>query len=193
MYMQQGQVQRGKAHENELIQSIMCATNINKVHVLTPEPISLTDDESHVRNLNQTYSLQKCQVTDCTIVNGENGTKFAVWKVTLLLHPQDTTSQAVYYPRVETFRRYSDFCRLRERLVERCSDAHRPNIDVPLLPPGVKWYDTWHYQEINLDRTWLSKRRQGLEFFLNHVLLNGELVTLARDLVVKFLEPPQTA
>ncbi|GAV46685.1 hypothetical protein ZYGR_0A02790 [Zygosaccharomyces rouxii] len=165
---------------------------MNKVDILMPEPISLMDDESQVRNLNQIYSLQRCQVSDCTIVNGENGTKFAVWKITLLLHPQDTASQQVYYPRVETFRRYSDFCQLREQLIKRCIDEQRPNIDVPELPPGVKWYDVWRYQEINLNRKWLSKRRQGLEFFLYHVLLNGELISLARDLVVKFLEPPQT-
>lgn len=156
-----------------------------------PEPISLTDNESQARNLNQLYSLQKCQVGDCTIVNGENGTKFAVWKVTLLLHPQDTASQSAYYPRVETFRRYSDFCQLREQLVRRCADSQRANIDVPKLPPGVKWYDIWRYQEANLDHNWLSKRRQGLEYFINHVLLNGELIVLARDLVVKFLEPSQ--
>ncbi|AQZ17915.1 YPT35 (YHR105W) [Zygosaccharomyces parabailii] len=163
---------------------------MNKINVLMPEPISLVDDEAEVHDLNRNFSLQRCQVSDCTIVNGENGTKFAVWKVTLLLHPSACHSQ-LYYPRVETYRRYSDFCKFREQLIARCIGAHRPNIDVPMLPSRVKWYETWHYQEINLDRNWLSKRRQGLEFFLNHVLLNDELVELARDLVVKFLEPPQ--
>lgn len=155
-----------------------------------PEPISMTDDEAQARNLNKAYSLQKCQVTDCTIVNGENGTKFAVWKITLFLQPQDTTSQRAYYPRVETFRRYSDFDQFRGLLIKRCIDKNRPHIDVPELPPAVKWYDLWRYQEINLDRNWLSKRRQGLEFFLCHVLLNEDLIAIARDLIVKFLEPP---
>lgn len=163
---------------------------MNKVNVLMPEPISLADDEAQVHDLNDNFSLQRCQVSDCTIVNGENGTRFAVWKVTLLLHPAGCSSK-VYFPRVETYRRYSDFCRFREQLVQCCLDAHRPNIDVPALPAGVKWYEAWHYQEINLNHNWLSRRRQGLEFFLNHVLLNDELVSLARDLVVKFLEPPQ--
>ena len=36
----------------------------------------------------QTLVSQKAHVSDCTIVNGDHGTKFAVWRITVFLEPQ---------------------------------------------------------------------------------------------------------
>lgn len=170
-----------------------------KINVLMPEPITLMDDESsqNGRNrsdstgLNQNFNFQRAQVSDCTVVNGEHGAKFAVWKVTLVLQPSDYN--ASYYPRIVAYKRYSDFYQFRQQIIRQCKEAHENAIEIPQLPPRVKWYETWRYQDINLNKVWLAKRRQGLEYFLNHILLNNEIVTIAKDLIISFIEKQPVA
>lgn len=38
-------------------------------------------------SINANFSFQKAHVSDCTIVNGDHGTKFAVWRITVFLEP----------------------------------------------------------------------------------------------------------
>lgn len=172
----------------------------HKINVLTPEPITLVDDDSlsstrdddaarsrsNSSAVNQNFNFQKAIVSDCTIVNGENGAKFAVWKVTLFLQP--SSENVTYYPRIISYMRYSDFYNFRELLIRRCKETQGPVIDIPKLPPRIKWYESWRYQDVNLNKIWLAKRRQGLDYFLNHILLNNAIVTVAKDLIISFLE-----
>lgn len=132
------------------------------------------------------FVFQRAHVTDCTIVNGENGAKFAVWKVSLVMQP--SAGQDPYHPCIVVYKRYSDFYQFREQLIRQCQEAHLSNLDLPQLPPRVKWYESWRYQDVNLNKAWLAKRRQGLDYFLNKVLLNQEIVTAARELIVGFLD-----
>lgn len=166
-----------------------------KVEVLSPEPIRLVDDEQSNREsglseaedaLNQNFTFLRAHVTDCTVVNGENGCKFAVWKVSLVLQSFDHNN--AYRPCIDVYKRYSDFFHFREALVRQCKEANLRAVDIPQLPPRVKWYETWRYQEVNLDKRWLAKRRQGLDYFMNKVLLNSTILASARNLIIKFLE-----
>lgn len=166
-----------------------------KISVLMPEPITLMDDEhsNHESGsadgedvLNQNFTFLRAHVSDCTIVNGENGSKFAVWKLSLVLQSLD--NDGVYRPCIDVYKRYSDFYRFRESLVRQCKESDLHRIDIPPLPPRVKWYETWRYQDVNLNKVWLAKRRQGLDYFMNKVLLNSAVIAIARDLIFKFLE-----
>lgn len=166
-----------------------------KVNVLMPEPITLMDDERSIQESmsgeaedasDQNFTFLKAHVTDCTVVNGENGSKFAVWKVSLVLQSFD--HNGAYRPCIDVYKRYSEFHKFRESLVRKCKEADLHTVDIPRLPPRVKWYETWRYQDVNLNKVWLAKRRRGLDYFMNKVLLNSTLVSTARDLIVKFLE-----
>lgn len=158
-----------------------------KISVLTPEPIKLVEEDSvdDLTNSGSSFSFSflKAHVSDCTIVNGENGAKFAVWKVTLIL--QDNQGNAACNPRITTYMRYSEFVQFREELIQKSPTEH---MEIPKLPPSVKWYESWRYQDVNLNKKWLAKRRQGLEFFLNHVLLNKGLNPIARALILEFID-----
>ncbi|QLL33163.1 hypothetical protein HG536_0E00730 [Torulaspora globosa] len=157
------------------------------MNVLAPEPITLADDES-ASSLGPTAALNvlRAHVTDCTVVSGENGSKFAVWKVTLELQRPDAPADG--HPSVAIYKRYSEFRRFRDQLARRC-----PASDLPQLPPRVSWYQSWRYQDVNLDRAWLARRRQGLDYFLNKILLDQTLVAANRELIVRFLEPQPAA
>ncbi|QLQ80722.1 hypothetical protein HG537_0E00750 [Torulaspora globosa] len=151
--------------------------------VLAPEPIELVDDDS-TSPANDGFAVVRAQVTDCTIVTGEEGCKFAVWKVTLVLQPHDDTRCRTT---ISLFKRYSQFRRLHDQLVQRCREAGLP-AQLPQLPPRVSWYRSWRYQEANLDRSWLARRRQGLDYFVNKILLDQSLVNAHRELIEEFLE-----
>lgn len=160
-----------------------------------PEPITLMDDEtasqsprsrSNSLDANDTFTFHRAQVTDCTVVNGENGSKFAVWKVSLAMQP--CQGPETYHPSIVIYKRYSDFYRFRELLVRQCQESQLSTVDIPRLPSRVKWYESWRYQDVNLNKVWLAKRRQGLDYFLNKVLLNHQLVAANRELVTEFLD-----
>ncbi|EHN02041.1 Ypt35p [Saccharomyces cerevisiae x Saccharomyces kudriavzevii VIN7] len=144
-------------------------------------------------SINANFSFQKAHVSDCTIINGDHGTKFAVWRITVFLEPNLTvfSAQKESY-KIQTYRRYSDFVKLRENLLTRIQTAKPEKLhflQIPHLPPSVQWYSTWKYQQVNLNKDWLAKRQRGLEYFLNHVILNSGLVEIAKDILIQFLEP----
>ncbi|KAH7580576.1 PX domain-containing protein YPT35 [Nakaseomyces glabratus] len=169
----------------------------DKVAVLDPEPITLldTEDEPGISQsrrssiANSNFYIERAFVTNCTIISGERSTpKFAVWKVTAVLHPLNPNSSGSY--RIHTYRRYSDFVEFRNALLDRVRTKRPTSVsEIPELPPPVKWYYSWKYNEINLNREWLANRRKGLELFINQVLLNGNIVDIAKDLVIQFLRP----
>ncbi|CAI4053299.1 hypothetical protein SUVZ_15G2600 [Saccharomyces uvarum] len=172
------------------------------------EPVTTTDSNSYgsgqstpitrtrprrSSSINANFSFQKALVSDCTIINGDHGTKFAVWRITVLLEPnlKVVSAQRESY-KIQTYRRYSDFVKLREHILTRIKTAKPEKahyLQIPNLPPSVQWYSTWKYQQVNLNRDWLAKRQRGLEYFLNHVILDSQLVEIAKDILIQFLEP----
>lgn len=165
--------------------NIPIAINMTQgVQFLAPEPIHLTDNESPAENSPQ-RSLHFKQITvgDCTIVNGQRS-KFSVWQIQLVLSPRSNTGNSS--PHIQLYKRYSDFVVFRESLLGSLPPDLRKS--VPELPPRVSWYDSWRYQEANFNSSWLARRRAGLEFFLNQVLLNDKLLAKAGTCIRAFLE-----
>ena len=138
-------------------------------------------------SINSSFSFQKAHVSDCTIVNGDHGTKFAVWRITIFLEPNSNVVAAKKESyKVQTYKRYSDFVKLRDDLLTRLKTAKPEKLhclQIPKLPPSVQWYSTWKYQQVNLNKDWLAKRQRGLEYFLNHTILNSGLVEIAKDIL----------
>lgn len=167
--------------------TLHCRAMNQKISVLTPEPIKLVEDdgvdEATSSENEWKSSFQRVYVSDCTIVNGENGTKFAVWKVTMIL--QNSQENTACCSSVVTYMRYTDFANFRDVLLQRAPSQHT---EIPNLPPKVKWYDAWRHQDVNLNKNWLARRRQGLEFFLNHVMLNRDLFDIAKELILEFMD-----
>ncbi|SCV16185.1 probable PX domain-containing protein YPT35 [Nakaseomyces glabratus] len=134
----------------------------DKVAVLDPEPITLLDTEDEP-GISQ--SRRSSIANSNFYIERERSTpKFAVWKVTAVLHPLNPNSSGSY--RIHTYRRYSDFVEFRNALLDRL--------------------------EIQRDQSqqgMLANRRKGLELFINQVLLNGNIVDIAKDLVIQFLRP----
>ncbi|KAL3232321.1 Endosomal/vacuolar adapter protein YPT35 [Nakaseomyces bracarensis] len=172
----------------------------NKILVLDPEPITLLDNDDNTMATitstqsrrssiaNSNFYFEKVFVSDCTIVSGEEHTpKFAVWKVTVVMHPLNSTHTGSFH--IRTYKRYSDFVKFRECLLDRIREERPQSVkEIPALPPTVKWYYYgWKYDEVNLDKNWLAKRRKGLELFINQVLLNSHVMEIAKDLVIQFL------
>lgn len=195
--------------------------NQNKIQVLAPEPITLLPSElegnsdtsgnpgtpaasTTRRNraksaANNNFNFAKVSVTDCTVVKGDNGSQFAMWKITVFLQPSDAlvaSSQRpkVASPQLHIYKRYSDFVKLRSAIIARASaqgDTPKTVLllsKIPKLPPGIPWYEAWQYQKLNLDKKWLIERRMGLEMFLNSVILNRDIVALCRSEILQFLE-----
>ncbi|CCF58144.1 hypothetical protein KAFR_0D04970 [Kazachstania africana CBS 2517] len=164
----------------------------DKITFLPPEPITLLDEENdeedghetRVRSssaVNAAFRICKISVDNFTMVKGDKGTKFGVWKVTSILeHRQKGGNRSI-----ETFRRYSDFVILRENILVNLQGT---NIKIPELPSTVPWYKCWKYQEINYDHTWLNERRKGLEYFINFVILNERIFNVCKDLIITFLK-----
>lgn len=172
----------------------------SNILVLDPEPITLLDNDDNTAKTtasaqsrrssvaNQNFYFERVFVSDCTIVSGEEHTpKFAVWKVTAVMHPLNPTHDGSF--QIKTYKRYSDFVRFREQLLDKVRDKRPQSLkEIPELPPAVKWYYYgWKYDEVNLDKKWLAKRRKGLELFINQVLLNNHVMEIARDLIIQFL------
>lgn len=174
---------------------------------LPPEPIKIlneprdeSDEEletthnsaSQTTQANKRLKFSSVKVSDCTIVTGDNGDRFAVWKITVFVAsrygPNPPTSSSptnipIGSPQIQTYKRYSDFVAFRNSIMNKLGDR----MEIPSLPPGVPWYDSWKYQDVNFDKKWLAKRRRGLERFLEQVLLDRELVLLAKNEIRTFL------
>ncbi|CEP60682.1 Ypt35p LALA0_S01e16556g [Lachancea lanzarotensis] len=151
---------------------------------LAPEPINLainepTSDDSLVPTLH----FQNVTVGGCTIVNSLNN-KFTVWQVELTLASNGPSERGS--PKINVYKRYTDFVVFRERLIRELPLVLRAN--VPGLPPKISWYDALRYEDANFQSSWLARRRAGLELFLNQLLLNDKMLEAAVELVKRFLE-----
>lgn len=117
----------------------------DKVAVLDPEPITLldTEDEPGISQsrrssiANSNFYIERAFVTNCTIISGERSTpKFAVWKVTAVLHPLNPNSSGSY--RIHTYSRYSDFVEFRNALLDRVRTKRPASVsEIPELPPHL--------------------------------------------------------
>ncbi|SMN18105.1 similar to Saccharomyces cerevisiae YHR105W YPT35 Endosomal protein of unknown function [Maudiozyma saulgeensis] len=191
----------------------------NKIKILAPEPITLLQNEEnnelqisslsgiprrkHRANssVNDNFNFSKINVTDCTILKGDNNSRFAMWKITIVLQPSEmlierTKNAQVACPQVQTFKRYSDFVIFRNKIVSKImNNGETPeNIlllsKIPKLPPKIPWYEIWQYQKANYNKKWLIERRIGLENFLNGIMLNQNIVQICRSEILRFLEDP---
>ncbi|CCK68864.1 Ypt35p KNAG_0B04290 [Huiozyma naganishii CBS 8797] len=153
--------------------------------------------------INSNYNFLKAQVSDCTLMGGHNGGKFAVWKITIVLQPVSRDKRAAAAtPQIHIYKRYSQFVTFREELLEelheikeeavRVQDRERTSklmaIKVPPLPPPVPWYSYWQYQDVNMSKKWLMERRRGLEYFMNYVILNRCIVENCKKVILSFIE-----
>ncbi|CCD23829.1 Ypt35p NDAI_0C01680 [Naumovozyma dairenensis CBS 421] len=180
----------------------------DKVNFLPPEPIKLIDEDTESDELTRPFisnesnnfdtisnismsniGIKKIIISDCTIVTGDNGTKFAVWKMTLILKSDPTSTMNGGPPLIQLYKRYSDFERFRSKLLIKIREV-RPDLRnlVPELPPVIPWYKSWDYDHLNFDKKWLAKRRIGLERFMSQVVSNSQITELASDELKKFLE-----
>lgn len=215
---------------NECITKLPHMNSTPKIQVLAPEPITLLPSEvdgssnstaagtgngevgaqPHAPGrrrrassaANRNFNFSRVSVTDCTIVKGDNGSQFAMWKISVLLQPSEALQATAERPKVASpqlhiYKRYSDFVSLRAALVDRISaqgDGPKTVLllsKIPKLPPKVPWYEAWKYQTLNFDKKWLIERRMGLEVFLNGVILNRDIVELCRPEILQFLEHQQ--
>ncbi|AET40252.1 Ypt35p Ecym_5509 [Eremothecium cymbalariae DBVPG len=166
---------------------------LENINFLAPEPIRLMDDsdsDDSDNNCKQTHGallqIKSAHIVGCTTINADryddksSQCKFTVWTIEAEFQTTDT-------PRViRLSKRYSDFVDFRELLL-----AHLPTrlqTAVPKLPPQVKWYNAWRYQDANFNKLWLCQRRDGLNYFLDQVLLNHTVVSHAPAVIQKFLE-----
>lgn len=154
------------------------------IQFLAPEPINLVNNEpSSDEVTGSSLHFKNITVGSCTIVNSQNN-KFSVWQLEVTLSPTGTSGAGS--PHIRVYKRYTDFELFREKLLRSLTPALRPC--VPQLPPKVSWYESWHYGQANFKSSWLARRRAGLEYFLNQVLLNDKVLTEALPCVKEFLE-----
>ncbi|KAH3672396.1 hypothetical protein WICMUC_004232 [Wickerhamomyces mucosus] len=115
-----------------------------------PVPIQLNDESTELSK--QTH-IQDVHIGEATIVKGTNGSKFTSYSLVI------TLSSGV---NIKIMKRYSEFEALAKQLMKIY-----PNrlIEIPKLPPK-------NYLGNNFSNEFLNKRRRGLEFFTNAVLLN---------------------
>ncbi|ODV93789.1 hypothetical protein PACTADRAFT_51538 [Pachysolen tannophilus NRRL Y-2460] len=91
-------------------------------------------------------------VGEYVIISGNNGAKYIVWTITV---------ETLKNSKIVTRKRYKEFEELHRYLVEKYPQRV---IEIANLPPKSVFQ--------NYDSRFLEKRRHGLEFFLNSVLLN---------------------
>ncbi|KAK1597507.1 PX domain-containing protein [Colletotrichum navitas] len=133
------------------------ASNMSAESVLPDGAITMHDNEaSDVDGRNRACWAKSVEITDYVVVNGSatNIGAFVVWNIRV------ETLQGSY---MNIRKRYSEFDDLRERLVKTF-----PNFEaaVPPLPPK---------SVISKFRPrFLDKRRSGLQYFLNCIMLNPE-------------------
>ncbi|KAL0935165.1 PX domain-containing protein YPT35 [Colletotrichum truncatum] len=132
-------------------------SNMSAESVLPAGAITMHDNEASDRNdRNRACWAKSVEITDYAIVNGSatNIGAFVVWNIRV------ETLQGSY---MNIRKRYSEFDDLREKLVKSF-----PNFEaaVPPLPPK---------SVISKFRPrFLDKRRAGLQYFLNCIMLNPE-------------------
>ncbi|KAK2048172.1 PX domain-containing protein [Colletotrichum somersetense] len=132
-------------------------SNMSAESVLPDGAITMHDNEaSDVNGRNRACWAKSVEITDYVVVNGSatNIGAFVVWNIRV------ETLQGSY---MNIRKRYSEFDDLRERLVKTF-----PNFEaaVPTLPPK---------SVISKFRPrFLDKRRSGLQYFLNCIMLNPE-------------------
>ncbi|KAF9875719.1 PX domain-containing protein [Colletotrichum karsti] len=132
-------------------------SNVSVESVLPAGAITMHDNEASDRNdRNRACWAKSVEITDYVIVNGSttNIGAFVVWNIRV------ETLQGSY---MNIRKRYSEFDDLREKLIKSF-----PNFEaaVPPLPPK---------SVISKFRPrFLDKRRSGLQYFLNCIMLNPE-------------------
>lgn len=140
------------------------ASNMSNESIAAPGAITLQDNEIedvdgtnvYGRDRNKACWAKSVQVKDYVLVNGSstNIGAFAVWNIRV-----ETLNGSHMYIR----KRYSEFDDLRKKLIMTF-----PNFEaaVPTLPPKSVFN--------NFRSKFLEKRRAGLQYFLNCILLNPE-------------------
>ncbi|CAL9729661.1 endosomal/vacuolar adapter protein Ypt35p [Monosporozyma unispora] len=203
----------------------------DKLTFLPPEPIKLIDEEADeseelllqhngdnhnpsistfdITNrrrsnsaINSKYNFLKAFIGNSTVIRGNNGSKYMVWKITIVLKPRirniNTDQDHIASPQIEIYKRYSEIDQFRTDLVNHINMLKQQdnpdnvrlnltNIKIPELPPKVPWYDMWQYNDVNFNKKWLLKRRKGIEYFLNYVLLNKYIVESCQEIIKSFI------
>ncbi|AMD19170.1 HBR269Wp [Eremothecium sinecaudum] len=160
------------------------------IQFLPPEPIKLVDaseaadsdcESNNSQNLRITaVDIRICsEVTDTDIRAPLRQSRFTLWTINIQVKTKDGRRV------IQLQKRYSDFVRFRERLLLKL--PRRLLGYIPDLPPTVKWYDAWRYNDVNFDKCWLANRRAGLQYFLNQVFLNPVILKNASAVFQKFL------
>lgn len=167
-----------------------------------PSTYDITNRQSSSSAINSKYNFLKAFIGYATVTGGDGGSKYTVWKITIVLKPRisnrNNDQNHVASPQIEMYKRYSEFDQFRNDLWNRIEmlkqqssqDTIRlglKNTTIPELPPKVPWYDIWKYNDVNFNNRWLLKRRKGLEYFLNYVLLDKYIVESCQDIIKSFI------
>lgn len=160
-----------------------------KLEVLVPEPINLINNTtgSDDERSNEVY-INKISVGDCSVINTDNGNKFVVWKISVIAKNEYRNMELT----ILRYKRYSEFVKLRMLMIDELNSVHNGNptsiAAMPKLPQNVPWYNKWRYTEVNLNKGWLNKRRQGLEYFINFIISNSDIMDDCKMIIFKFLD-----
>lgn len=121
-----------------------------KLKELAPVPIQMIENDLEEEDAN--IWCKNASIGEYTVITGSNNQKFVVWTITI---------ETAKNQRIIIRKRYNDFVKLRELLVSKY-----PNhiVEIPKLPSKSVL--------LNFESNFLAKRRNGLEFFTNSILLN---------------------
>lgn len=130
---------------------------------IAPVPITMNgiDDEENTAIALITNVL----VGDYHEITGDVGKPYVVWQIKITLGDSD-------YSSIHLYKRYLEFEQFRRLLIEAFPDDRSTIASLPAK-------DNFAVNRVMQTRTWLEKRRRGLQWFLSNVLLNPKYQKLA--------------
>lgn len=138
--------------------------NVSHLQQIAPIPIQLQSD-------NQLSHITNVVVGDYRDVKGEKGLSYMSWPILITLDDSPYTG-------IQIYRRYSEFEKLRQDLLQKFKYS---STEVPELPGK----DDFSLDRLKRSSQWIEKRRKGLQWFMSNVLLNPRFQQL--DVVMKFI------
>lgn len=138
--------------------------DVSQLQQIAPVPIQLQSD-------NQLSHITNVVVGDYRDVSGENGASYMSWPVLITLDDSPYTG-------IQIYRRYSEFEKLRQQLLEKFKYT-------PTVVPELPGKDDFSLERLKRTDRWIEKRRKGLQWFMSNVLLNPRFQQL--DVVMQFI------
>lgn len=129
----------------------------SKLKAIAPVPITLVEGALDHSHFTSSSHITDVLVGEYHLISGDGfSVLYVAWSVRIVVDDAVHSLILIY-------KRYSDICRLRLRLVREFSSEV-----IPPLPPK----DSFSFQRMWGLELWLEHRRNGLQWFLTNVLLN---------------------